>query len=644
MRQAILMVSLGRDRPWKKVTSELFRKYAERCHADFHLLEEPPGPEELPMGVLPESPGRPNKLAYACKAYFVWKYLNQGYERVLVVDDTCCVRPLTNNIFEAVPEGMCGYVRTSSAHAKASFDQIGATFPDSGIKFDQALYMNSGVMLYDRSARDALSPKEIVDAKRLLFAKHPHQTLTYYLLQKHGVRMFQLGRGFNHLIAVNELPRGQRYALKDPRPYLSPGIHIFHVTSPFKHRSLLIQRIAEQLEREACGGSPEQGTPHHQRKKNNAINSTKERTKSGETARGILATFHTEAPTVAYIANGLRRIAVDPTDARARQVLQRRGFRYFSGIQTFIYSCLSELPVDLFFDVGANYGECAFAAPLYSKTRTIGYEANEGLHSYLEKSRGYNDDLANIRFVHSAMSSQAEGTLTFYVDKDWSGKSSAIGDESKPNQVRMTVPATSLDREFETWGQGCSLLLLKVDVEGYEASVFHGARNVVQTVPNLVCLVEFDSKFLLRAKVDPPQFFARLSADFTVYRMTKGTLRKCETYKDLEGPGEGRIQTNLVLSRFTDKNIESLFLKQIVAGNQRAVSDSIGVGPQPPALTSSGNTRAKPAKKPAARPGGKKRSTHTRTTHKPLPSFTKYASGAKRLLHKVARRLVDLSS
>lgn len=227
-------------------------------------------------------------------------------------------------------------------------------------------------------------------------------------------------------------------------------------------------------------------------------------------------------------------------------------------MQFFIYHIINEFSVDLFLDVGANYGECAFAVPLYTSTQIVGYEANESLHAYLRRSLAYNDDITKIELVHAAVSRVSGETLAFFVDPGWSGKSSVVRDKES-GLKRVEVVSTSIDHEIDRLEKRCDLLLLKMDVEGYEPAVFDGAEKTLRTVPNIICLMEFDEKYLARGGVDPEVFFEKLISLFSVYVLGE-KIQKCFTYGELLEAANGkRIHVNLILTRINDDRIASHF-------------------------------------------------------------------------------------
>lgn len=250
-RLAILMIAIG-ARPWSRATSELFRDYAKKCGATFILQTEEPSEEEFPLPAMPDEPGRAHKRVYALKAFLPWRLMAvEGYDRVLVVDDSCCVKHDAPNVFDFVEQGGVGLTGTSHAHAELSFKDIRKYLKARGepaITYDPEYYMNSGVMVYTRGMADAISPDRILAAREMLFAWFPHQTLTYYLLNSAKVPQTLLPKAFNRLPASTLAPE-EWVNMTDATPYLSDDddTYIYHVTGAFKRRDALIPSLALHL-------------------------------------------------------------------------------------------------------------------------------------------------------------------------------------------------------------------------------------------------------------------------------------------------------------------------------------------------------------------------------------------------------------
>jgi hypothetical protein len=259
--KAIVMVSIG-ARAWRDLPAETFARYAQITGADFYLETQIPSAQELPLPAMPDTPGRRNKIAYASKAYFVFKYLSMGYDKVIIVDDTCIVSRIAPNIFEIVPPMHCGFRTSDRKSARKSFEAIRAfqtKREEDPLSFDATQYMNSGFMLYDASMRSAFAPERIIDAKELLYSKFPNQTLTYYLLKRSSTKLFRLPEGFN-VVPANHLSRRRRKSIQDVRPHLGKA-NVYHVTSAYVHRMEIIEQIYDHVTREWLQDQPYSAGP-----------------------------------------------------------------------------------------------------------------------------------------------------------------------------------------------------------------------------------------------------------------------------------------------------------------------------------------------------------------------------------------------
>jgi FkbM family methyltransferase len=280
----------------------------------------------------------------------------------------------------------------------------------------------------------------------------------------------------------------------------------------------------------------------------------------------ICATFGLPDPRFAFACGGRRKIAVDPCDERARKMLLAKGFRYFSHTQFFIYACLTELRLDVFFDIGTNYGECLFAVPFYTRTKIKGFEANPALHPYLTTSIAYNDDLEGVSVSPCAVAGSRGENVTFLVDEHWSGASSMVLDPSRKGIRRVEVETTTIDHEMSCLNNIRSALI-KIDVEGFEPYVFVGAQQTNHRLNNLIYLIEFDSAYLLNSGTTGKEFFQDLSQSFSVYILTRNGLSEVLDYAELESrvePGR-KVHCDLVLVKIADPDFSATFADKILS-------------------------------------------------------------------------------
>lgn len=246
MKKIILMLSIG-DRPWAKSSFETFQRYADRYGADAKLITEDTYQDQLDLGTFELKRGRDNKRAYALKSFLPWLYMENGYDRVVMVDDSCSVHPFARSIFEEVPKGHIGWTGTSTKHARISFQEIAEFQEKKGeelIYFDEKKYANSGVVLYDIESKDAFSPDNIVAAKHLLYNRFPHQTLLYYLAVKGNAKIYRMPKEFNSMPAVF-LDRAERNTMTSAKKYLDfQKQSITHFSGIYRSRNLLIEETS----------------------------------------------------------------------------------------------------------------------------------------------------------------------------------------------------------------------------------------------------------------------------------------------------------------------------------------------------------------------------------------------------------------
>jgi len=279
------------------------------------------------------------------------------------------------------------------------------------------------------------------------------------------------------------------------------------------------------------------------------------------TDQKILAHFGTTYPDIAFCLGGLRRLSVNPDDLRARRMLQAYGPKFLSRQQCIIYAIVTYLPVDLFLDIGTNYGECLLALPLYSRVRARGFEANSELLPYISKSLSFNTDLKNVDIISMAVSDEPDQEIDFYVDEKWSGKSSAVHNQGAIATTKR-VQTTTIDQQLlnET---SIRLLFTKIDVEGFEARVMRGAVVSNARIPNLIYMLEFDSQYFKRAGEDAEAFLDSLTSAFQVYVLSASGVRQVFAYDDIPEEKPNLKHTDLIVTKFTDPDYCSAFVDNI---------------------------------------------------------------------------------
>ncbi len=294
----------------------------------------------------------------------------------------------------------------------------------------------------------------------------------------------------------------------------------------------------------------------------------------------IVRNYNTSNPEFAFVCGGLRRVAVNPHDKRARTQLLRHGVRYFSKMQAMVYVVAAACKPDVFFDIGVNYGECLFSLPLNSDVRAYGFEANPALLPLIKRSIRYNDDLKRVQVFQKAMSETAGEQIPFFVNNAWSGKSTAVTPSRQRSDIeKISVETTTLDQELlklDTW----STALIKIDVEGFEPKVLRGGKSIFDGNKNIAILLEFDSNFIQQSGESVSEFFDFLQANFAIFAVLRRSISKMTSLEDLQKLDTRResIHFDLLLVNSQDESWSQNLIDQLTSRPLvEAVSEAWGL-------------------------------------------------------------------
>ena len=172
-------------------------------------------------------------------------------------------------------------------------------------------------------------------------------------------------------------------------------------------------------------------------------------------------------------------------------------------------------------DVGANF--CYFsvlAANLIganNRGQVISFEPNPYLCQLFRRNREINWSIAPVT-LHEMALGESEDNLTLYVPVEHG----ANGSLSAPAGVeckQIPVPVRPLD---DVLPADLAVDLMKIDVEGHEASVLRGARKVIARSPNLHLILEWSQKQMEAAGVTPEDVLHLLDG-FVPHRIIVGS-------------------------------------------------------------------------------------------------------------------------
>lgn len=136
----------------------------------------------------------------------------------------------------------------------------------------------------------------------------------------------------------------------------------------------------------------------------------------------------------------------------------------------------------VFIDIGANIGyETLWGAKIVGdEGKVVSFEPVPIIASQLIESVAYNK-LTNVTLVQKGVSDTAEKVTIFLNDGD-AGSSSILNNQ--PNAKEVTIETITLDEALKDISK---IDLIKIDVEGYEPQVIHGADTILKKLtPPLV--------------------------------------------------------------------------------------------------------------------------------------------------------------
>ncbi|MFJ5761012.1 FkbM family methyltransferase [Neobacillus sp. NPDC093182] len=253
-------------------------------------------------------------------------------------------------------------------------------------------------------------------------------------------------------------------------------------------------------------------------------------------------------------------IFVNPEENRGRALLISNGMTQ-KRLTNFWTNAVNEYSPDLVIDVGVNYGECIFSTNYPTHTQIYGIEANQDLLKYIHQSREVHHNKAQIK-IFNVFAADKEEEKTFYVDKHWSGTSSAAYRPAH-NMIEQTIVSSVKIDSIVEEDVTDKNILFKVDVEGYEAFVLKGMTELIQSSASALGFIEFNSEYMEKSGVNVSDFLRFLQQHFSVYIYTKNELVNGSqlTRSDLHKLfGSKYVHTDMILVKNVKKQINLLQL------------------------------------------------------------------------------------
>lgn len=237
--------------------------------------------------------------------------------------------------------------------------------------------------------------------------------------------------------------------------------------------------------------------------------------------------YGTDHPDVIQLPGSRTRIHIDPRDGRAWKILAMAPlFGRIARNQPFWRDACLRLAPSLALDIGLNFGECLFSAEYHRHTELHGFEANPRLRPFVKRSLVEHPGRDQMHIHFGLVAEQPGPDASFYVDRRWSGGSTAISGLKPEERERydvVKVPVTSVDTVLapRSASRPGGSLVFKIDVEGYEFRVLQGMQKTLDAPQWSVGLVEFDTALLTKAGESLESYWAFLQERFAVFAFAR---------------------------------------------------------------------------------------------------------------------------
>ena len=185
-----------------------------------------------------------------------------------------------------------------------------------------------------------------------------------------------------------------------------------------------------------------------------------------------------------------RRIHVDAGDLRGVALVEASGNLKPAALEAWRLLVAERQWTDIV-DVGANYGEMIVNLDIPDGARVIAVEPNPHVGWYLERT--LRESGLSVEVVRRAVTERA-GSIDIMIDRTWSGLSGVIATQTSTSGHRLEpicVDAITLRQLIDgSRSERDTHLLVKVDVEGHEASVLRGLEGIEKRFASFAALIE----------------------------------------------------------------------------------------------------------------------------------------------------------
>lgn len=211
-----------------------------------------------------------------------------------------------------------------------------------------------------------------------------------------------------------------------------------------------------------------------------------------------------------------KKMYIDTNDWRGRLIKQNKGTQH-DKIKS-LSKIIENEKIDLFIDVGGNYGEFSLAISSYG-IPVICFEPNPICFELLKKTF---EDIQNVTLVRAACGSNEENRKFFYNEAYSGGGSFGKGVIQNANNIsgpilELETPVYRVDKYVSQNIQDYPKnILMKIDVEGFEDEVFNGTSELLSNV-RWKALIETNRSAVTNAGKNYNEWYKTFS-DYTVYQ------------------------------------------------------------------------------------------------------------------------------
>ena len=183
---------------------------------------------------------------------------------------------------------------------------------------------------------------------------------------------------------------------------------------------------------------------------------------------------------------------------------------FYEPLQLAMFSALCHLS-SAFIDVGANIGlyTCVAARSLPADGLVIAFEPIPENFFYLKANLTQNDQVPEVRIEQMALGEE-DRFATIHLDGQMGKHSISKSNANGGDGQRLEVAMRCLDSYYQQAAISRADLL-KIDVEGYDGHVLHGAKNVLDKFKPTI-FVEFNPRALRNCGFDPKQLIETVCA------------------------------------------------------------------------------------------------------------------------------------